>query len=186
MKKRMSRAIVLVLFCLLIMLGLSSRATATPPPCPDCHFWNGDYCEYYGNCDAGCPNCESCLYCYCECNSECCSYHDCEAGQECVDCECKDKVGHCNPNFTLTRSGECWCYAFECGGSITDTFNWFCEEQGDGCPWGMDCVEVGTEDCYTSKTAECIGDCLAYGSECELDVWVNAPKAPRVICGCRD
>lgn len=66
----------------------------------------------HGNC---CPPDSHC------CNGECCPKHKC-----CVDGECiRD---YCRPSFDLAESGECKCYAFDCEGSITETFSWYCEE----------------------------------------------------------
>ena len=131
--------------------------------CPDSKTCCGGNC-----CD---PETEYC------CNGECCPNDKC-----CVDGECIQ--GGCMPSFDLEESGECWCYAFECGGSITQTFVWYCQEYDGGCPAGTECVQTGTHSCYTSKTAYCIDDCLTSGSECALSEWEFAPKAPRVLCGC--
>jgi len=97
MKKRMSRAIVLVLFCLLIMLGLSSRSTATPPPCPDCEYWSfiEERCIPYGDCWGGCTNCKTCVDCWCRCLAECCFDAHCSGCCKCSGCQCVDDTPSC-------------------------------------------------------------------------------------------
>ncbi len=120
----------------------------------------------------------------CDINDTCCEGTCCPDNKCCVDGECI--TGYCRPWFDLEDSGECDCYAFECGGSITQTWVWYCQEHDGGCPWGTECVQTGTLDCYTSRRADCIDDCLTSGSECAFSDWEYAPKAPRVLCGCCD
>lgn len=92
--------------------------------------------------------------------------------------------GCCKPAFDIEESGECGCYAFECEGTRVDTYSWYCEEYDGGCPWGTDCVETDTHDCYYTISYDCIGDCLTYGTECQYDEPVVV-KAPRCLCGCK-
>jgi len=138
-----------------------------------CNASNCMKCEN-GSCVSKCTDNEFC------CNGKCCPNYKC-----CVDGECiKD---HCTPMFELEESGECGCYTFECEGSITETFRWYCAEgyYGDGdCPEGTECVQTGTIYCFTTRTRYCIGECLTSGLECELSAYEYGPKAPRCLCGC--
>lgn len=58
--------------------------------CPDCHYCYMGTCIPYGDCGGGCPTCESCVSCWCQCTSECCEDADCpdEVHYSCIDCEC--------------------------------------------------------------------------------------------------
>ena len=111
------------------------------------------------------------------CDGTCCPNHKC-----CVDGDCIE--GGCRPTFDLVESGECGCYAFECEGSITQTWVWYCEEYDGGCPAGTECKQTGTVLCYTTRTKDCTGECLVYGSECAFGNWEYGPKALRCLCGC--
>jgi len=140
-----------------------------------CTYYYSDYClecDGVGNCIVcgGRPG-ETC------CDGTCCPNHKC-----CVDGDCIE--GGCRPMFDLVESGECGCYAFECEGSITQTFIWYCEEYDGGCPAGTECKQTGTVLCYTTRTKDCIGECLVYGSDCAFGNWEYGPKALRVLCGC--
>jgi len=143
----------------------------------DCCTDSGSYCCEEGKdcCKGECcdPDTEHC------CDDDCCPNHKC-----CVDDECIR--GYCRPWCDIVFSGECYCYAFECGGSITETVVWYCQEHDGGCPSGTECMQTGTIKCYTIRTRYCIGDCLTSGSECELSGWTYQPKADRVLCGCCD
>ena len=200
MKEAMSKSIVLVLFCLLLLVSFSSRATACPPACPDCYYW--DDCEREcvwactGEetcCGGSCCGNECCNDVCCGedqdcCGGECCDPDDCcgddccGPGYECVDDECK-KIGYCSPMYTLTPSGGCTCFEGSCGGAITETFNWSCKTYGTGCPSGTNCEQTGWVLCYTSRTFLCLGDCDE-PEDCELGAPTYAPKAPRNLCGC--
>lgn len=91
--------------------------------------------------------------------------------------------GGCRPTFDIETTGECGCYAFECEGTRVNTFTWYCEEYDGGCPWGTECVQTEKHNCYHTISYDCIGDCLAYGTDCEYDEAVIV-KAPRCLCGC--
>jgi hypothetical protein len=163
--------------------------------CLECDESTGDCyedCNYaveWGCCCASDGKGECCLH-----GEYCCDGYCCKSGEECCDGDCcpEDKCcvdgdcieGGCRPRFDLVESGECGCYAFECEGSITQTFIWYCEEYDGGCPSGTECVQTGWEECYTTRTEDCIGECLVYGSECAFGNWEFGPKAPRVLCGC--
>jgi len=125
----------------------------------------------HGNC---CGNTDTC----CD-DGGCCAFDKC-----CVDGHCI--TGYCRPSFDLIPSGECGCYAFLCEGGITETWSWYCEEYDGGCPSGTECVQTDSVECYTSRTKNCIEDCLTSGSECAFSGWVYAPKTWRVVCGCCD
>lgn len=79
--------------CLLLLCGIAVPATACcegDPP-GDCYRCEDGVWVRYGNCWEGCPDCESCHNCYCQCTSECCEDLDCgpPACWNCVDCECE-------------------------------------------------------------------------------------------------
>ncbi len=110
MKQTMSRTIDLLLICFLLLFCLTSRATATPPPCPDCYYWDSGEagCVPYGDCWGGCPNCESCVNCYCHCTSECCEDSHCSGCCTCSGCSCVDNDANCSQE-NCYDCNDCGC-----------------------------------------------------------------------------
>ena len=162
MKIRPLRA---VLICLL-SLSFIVPARAWPPPCPDCYYWNGSSCVPYGNCWGGCPECESCVNCYCDCTSECCDDSDCTGCESCVDCACVDDDDNCTGCEDCV-SGSCEDNDLNCSSIDCETCNeGVCEDEcpalGEYC-WYGDCVEcidvLDCELCYVCIHHECVHPC---------------------------
>lgn len=85
------KSIIAFLAYVLLLSSFIAPAVACPPPdCGDCYYPDGDSCIPYGDCWGGCPTCESCVSCYCQCTSECCKDVHCGDPDcyDCVSCEC--------------------------------------------------------------------------------------------------
>ena len=96
MDKTSYRVLTLAVSCMLFLSIIAERAVAWPcsPPgpegCGDCYTCTSTGCEPYGDCWGGCPSCESCVNCYCQCNAECgCGGRTCPACKSCVGCNCE-------------------------------------------------------------------------------------------------
>jgi len=65
--------------------------------CDDCQYCYMGTCMPYGDCGGGCPACESCVSCWCQCTSECCQDSDCtgECHNGCSNCSCVDDNTEC-------------------------------------------------------------------------------------------
>jgi len=177
---------------------LDGECLDDPTKCTgECHngCWEGccidddSKCDPYEVCCNGecCGDTRQCMGCggmTGECEYLCCACQNCIDGT-CVGTRC------CVPDPELTESGECDCIdkggdGKECSGTITLTFSWSCVELYTSCPSGTDCVQTGWEDCYTTWTKECIGECET-SADCGVDFtkWDHQPKAPRCLCGCK-
>jgi len=132
MKEAMSKSIVLVLFCLLLFVSFSSRATACPPPCPDCYYWD----DYERECVWACGS-NIC------CGGECCNPDNCCLGEECCGSKCCNGV--CCDVDRPCCNGVCCDSGYCCGGDIC------CE--GKKC-----CTQPDPYCCETDETC-CDGTC---------------------------
>lgn len=60
--------------------------------CNPCHYCYMGTCMPYGDCGGGCPTCESCVSCWCQCTSQCCQDSDCTLGcHRCSACSCTSR-----------------------------------------------------------------------------------------------
>ena len=157
-----------LLSCFLLLSGLSTPAMACPPPdCGDCHTWDPNIkeCVPYGDCWGGCPECESCVSCYCECTSECCTDLDCEYGGEgcesCVDCICEDDDSKCN-SCQNCSDGECVLKPTSECDEDSDCGNPSCNE----CV-SCACVEVTVASATSDEDAACVGCSVTFTATTE-------------------
>lgn len=76
--------------------------------CNPCHYCYMGTCMPYGDCGGGCPTCQSCVSCWCQCTWECCSDSDCEPEEHCelASCACVCDSGSCWNLQTVPRVDE--------------------------------------------------------------------------------
>ena len=179
------------LTCLLLLSSFAMPVIACPPPdCDDCYYWDGDDCVPYGDCWGGCPDCESCVYCWCEwqcgvggnccdgsccynacCNNVCCMYDEICCSNGCQwPCVEEDDETSCSAvnNMSCTACvgilGDCSDYVTM---QYTNAVRWDCT---GGCPG--DCDYVAPPICY--RTYECKNGIYYRFAECRGPI----PPAP--------
>ena len=143
---------------LLLLSILVAPAIACPPPdCPDCYYFDGDDCVSYGNCWGGCPDCHSCVNCWCE--------DDCSGGQTCCGGSCCDSAicktcvnGVCEWDCSLDNCEQCangscesYCDSNIC--EICDGTGWCLVCGGD--PDQICCDGTCTPKCEDSTYSPC-------------------------------
>jgi hypothetical protein len=151
--------------CLLTLWTFSPAALAccTQPPPGNCYYcYNGVWVRY-GDCWSGCPACESCPSCWCECNAECgCEGRTCPTCESCVNCSCQCiaeccQDSHCGPP-------GCWdCIGCECQ---------FACATGQNCCGGSCC-----------SNACCNGVCCGAGQICCNDTCCNKVWTTATVSG---
>lgn len=80
--------------------------------CNPCHYCYMGTCMPYGDCGGGCPTCESCVSCWCQCTSPCCQDSDCEGVCcTCENCYCAKHDLDCSGCLVCvgTIFGDCSC-----------------------------------------------------------------------------
>jgi len=101
-------------------------------------------CMPYGDCGGGCPACESCVSCWCQCTSECCQDSDCDPSQHCENCQCA-----CDTCWTTgTESGSIEpcppCSGGSCSGTTEERNNYeVCKQAVTG--------QSGYCECYMTE-----------------------------------
>lgn len=84
--------------------------------CPPCQYCYMGECMPYGDCGGGCPACESCVSCWCQCTSECCENSDCTGAchNGCSGCSCVNDNTKCSTckecvggNCVLKSTSDC-------------------------------------------------------------------------------
>jgi len=171
MKEAMSKSIVSVLFCLLLFVSFSSRATACPPPCPDCYYWD----DYESKCVWACGS-NIC------CGGECCNPDNCCSGDECCGSKCCNGV--CCDVDRPCCNGVCCDSGYCCGGEIccegkkccTQPDPYCCETDetccdGTCCDSATEkcCDDIGGDDdgyCCNDNETCCEGICCPEGETC--------------------
>lgn len=138
--------------------------------CNPCHYCYMGTCMPYGDCGGGCPACESCVSCWCQCTSECCQGSDCtgECHNGCSGCSCVDDNSQCS---TLMNCEECN------NGNCEDR----CPALGKYCNGSGDCVVCTTD-------AHCNDICKhCTGGECKHNcAFCTTPRYCAYACYCTD
>lgn len=172
----MNRLSIIRLSASVILVVSPIFATACPPDCGACYYWDGDSCEWdcgegsccegeccytdccfgrYGAPDTCCNVEEDCCFDSC-CSNTCCLTTCCEAGQNCCNWSCCSNAccsgTCCDPGETCCSSSccisDCCSYTGACCGNT-----------------GQVCCDDRT--CYDPNTQKCCGD--GDGKVCDID-----------------
>lgn len=155
--------------------------------CPDCHYCYMGTCIPYGDCGGGCPTCESCVSCWCQCTSECCEDSDCtgECHNGCSGCNCVDDESKCPGECDTCDDGTCTDHDYLCNWRLCETCNdGECEDRcpalGKYCNYDTGMCEVCVDDFHCELCEECnvLHECVHPCDDC---TW---PKYCGYACFC--
>jgi len=132
---------------LLMFFGLQTvYAWQGPPQCPPCSYWNGVKCVSYGDCSGGCPACESCVDCWCECTSQCCDNSDCGGCCKCSNCSCVSDNSGCS-QANCEQCSNCGCQSK-------------CDPETEVCCDGTCCACCGSSCCNGEEKVAILCACF--------------------------
>lgn len=202
MKRTMSKSILLLPTCLLLLCILTMPAVGWPPACPSpCEYWNGyecychEACCYDSDCGTGIEECLSCNLDTCTCEddqSKCsgcckCDYGMCVNDQskcsgccKCSGCDCVDEESKC-ASYECCR--DCDCVDPQCDGCGYVGENiWECFHP-EGVPNGYPC---STTHCIylTMLSATCTNKGSSWPcakSRCNTTLFGFPPGQPEVV-----
>ena len=157
----MTKKWIAVLLTSVLLFRLTVPAIACPPlQCPDCTYEHYGECVPYGDCWGGCPSCESCVECYCDCIAECgCEGKTCPTCESCVACSC-ECTAECGCEGK-TCSGCCTCQNCSCEPDNGECGN--CQECNANC----DCVKKAGAECEDNSDCEPEEYCCVWPPNCE-------------------
>jgi len=165
MKKRLK----IILSLYIVILTSPMITIACPPDCGDCRYWDGDSCEYEGDCvdDGDCDSCEDCVDCYCELadGAECVDDDDCEDCEYCdYECECE-----CATVSSISGISGPYCK----GDSTTVTANLDYSASGCTIVWGGDASFSNQSGLTATATFNTTGE--------NLKIWARTNCTPTYI-----
>jgi hypothetical protein len=179
--KSHKRIVVSFAALLLLLSAIQNLATACPPQCPPCYWWNGSRCV--NMCDTGQYCCEGNC---CNNGTTCCSGHCCDP-DSCMTCQNKNCKFRCDPSSEYCCEGTCipyeqWCCDgtpcdTECCGDeccsssekcCSDTDNDYCCSQDETCCDGS-CCDSATELCCDGTCCDSATEYCCDGTCCQLD-----------------